>query len=172
MGKSWRKGWDSCPKSLIFKATIIDFSQYSSLFCNYLQKSGYDRLLTLLLTVSLTVHLRIYLSASKICIGGASRNGAFKYAGCYRNIAAKNAATAKIGSPPIHAIIITNDSARSRSTGKSVRRRAKNAGTPSRPTETTGAARKKWNGSGCGARRIRFIGNEPNAGNELRYKIS
>ena len=93
-------------------------------------------------------------------------------AGCYRNVAAKNVATAKNGSPPMPGIIITNGSAPKPAVAKPARRRAKNSGIPNRQIETTGADRMKWNESGCGARRTRSTGSEPDAGNRLRYKIS
>jgi hypothetical protein len=102
----------------------------------------------------------------------AGQRAPVENAGCYRSAAAKNAVTAKNGSCLMRGTVITNGSARNRAAGKSASGRVKSSGAPNQPTGITGAGRMKWNESGCGARRIHFIGSDKNAGSRLRYKIS
>jgi hypothetical protein len=95
-----------------------------------------------------------------VMIHCAGRRVPVHNAGCYRNVAAKNVGTVKNGSCLMRGTVITNGSARNRAAGKSASGRVKSSGAPNQPTGITGAGRMKWNESGCGARRIHFIGSD------------
>ena len=93
--------------------------------------------------------------------GGPSRKEKRDWIGIVlggRLVSDENVHTANGGSWLIRAIGIINGSAPRAGAGRPARGRANSGGAPNRRIDTTGAARTKWSGSGCGAKPTLFIG--------------